>query len=525
MNSALIFVGSILLLAVGYKYYNKLLKHLFDINDSIPTPAHSHRDGCDFMPAEHWTILFGHHFASIAGAGPIIGPVLAVVIWGWVPTLVWIILGAVLIGGVHDFGALILSVKHKGSSIADVTKTVISKKAKIIFGLFIWLALILVDAIFILFAAKTFVNEPSVIVPAFGLIPVAIAVGYLLYIRKVKQLNVTIFGLACLLILILLGPTVAVSLSSTVWALILLVYCYIASVTPVHILLQPRDYLSGYLLLLGILFGGFGIIVTHPTINVSLFSISSSAAQKPLWPMLFVTVACGAISGFHSLVASGTTSKQLDKESDSLKIGYGAMIMEAVLAVIALIAVAAGLSNVEAKGFIKSGNPIGAFGAGYGALTSFFLGKFGKIFALVVLNAFVLTTLDSATRITRYLTQEIFGLKNRHLATLIVVVVVAWLALSGEGNKIWPVFGASNQLVAALTFIVISAWLLQRGKNIYFTIIPTLFMLVTTLGALFFKANSFLKTKSYTLASISIVLGVLAFILIFESIPILLKKK
>lgn len=521
MNSSIIFIISIILLALGYKFYSKILIHVFGINDDIPTPAHSHKDGCDFIPARHWTILFSHHFSSIAGAGPIIGPVLAVMIWGWAPTVLWIILGSILLGGVHDFGAMVVSVRYKGASIADVTKDVISKRAHIIFAIFVWLALVLVDAIFVIFAAKTFVSEPSVILPALGIIPVAVIVGYFLYTKNASQSKTTIFGLVSLLVLILLGPKLHINLSLNVWIFILLAYGYVASVTPVNILLQPRDYLSGYLLVLGILFGAVGILVSHPALNVPAFA--KSPVPSPLFPMLFVTVACGAISGFHSLVASGTTSKQLDKERDAVKVGYGGMIVEGVLAVIALLAVAAGLGASEAKSLIS--NPIAAFGQGFGNLCIPFLGSYGKVFALLILNAFVLTTLDTATRITRYLTQEIFGIKNRYIATVIVIVCAGWLALSGEGNKIWPVFGASNQLVAALALIVISAWLMQNGRRIRYTLWPMIFMLITTVYALLFQARGFLASNNYVLAIVSLVLVLLAAILFVEAVMFWVKKR
>jgi carbon starvation protein len=393
----------------------------------------------------------------------------------------------------------------------------------LIFSIFVWLALVLVDAIFVLFAAKTFVSEKSVILPAFGIIPIAVIVGYFLYRKNSNQTKTTIFGLASLFILILLGPKLHINLSLNVWMFILLAYGYAASVTPVNILLQPRDYLSGYLLVFGILFGGIGILFSHPQLQVPAFKIASSASAKPIWPLLFVTVACGAISGFHSLVASGTTSKQLDKESHAVAVGYGGMIVEGVLAVIALIAVAAGLSSGEVKNLAS--NPIGAFGVGYGNLTYSILGPYGKIFALVVLNAFVLTTLDSATRITRYLTQEIFGLRNKHIATSIVILFAGWLAMSGEGGKIWPVFGASNQLVAALALIVISAWLMQNGRRIRYTLWPMLFMLVTTMYALYLQARGFLGENNYILAGISIVLMILAIILFAEAAVFWVKKR
>jgi carbon starvation protein len=530
MNSLLIGSLSFILLFLGYKFYATFIENLFGLEAKRKTPAHEKYDGIDYVPAKHWTVLFGHHFASIAGAGPIIGPVIAVGIWGWGPALAWIILGTIFIGGVHDFGAFTASIRHGGDSIADIAEDIISHRAKIIFSTFVWLALILIVAVFVYFCAKTFVVEPKIVLPSLGLIPVALLVGFMLYNLKINQSKTTILGLALLAVLIILGEYLPIDLGSnglTIWSIVLLIYCFIASVTPVQILLQPRDYLSSFLLVAGVLFGYLGLILSHPKINTPIL-ISLKGSEEALWPMLFVTVACGAISGFHSLVASGTTSKQLGSEKDAKKIGYGAMVAEGLVAVLALLAVTAGLNTQEVlKGFLEKGGagPIGAYEKGYSQITKMILGGFGGFVAVTILNAFILTTLDTSTRIGRYLTHELFGIKNRYLATLPIVLIGGWLALSGNWEKIWPAFGAANQLVGALALVVITAWLFSQKKKFAFTLWPAIFMLVTTVGALIYQVINYFKSEDYFLTVISLVLIVLAIVMIFEAIKFIKKGR
>jgi carbon starvation protein len=407
LNSLLIAVISIILFWLGYRFYSRRFVKLYGVSEEAVTPAHKNYDGVDYVPAKSWIILFGHHFSSISGAAPVIGPILALSIWGWGPTILWIIVGSIFIGGVHDFGSLVLSVKKDGHSIADITATVISRRAKVFFASFVWLTLILVIAVFVYLCAKTLAFAPKIVIPSIGLIAVAILVGYLLYNLKSNPALVTLLGLAAILLLIILGDRFPVKIPAAnpqlVWGYILLIYCFIASITPVQILLQPRDYLSAYLLIFGLLFGYLGVLISHPKMSMPFFT-AWHVRDYALWPMLFVTVACGAISGFHSLIASGTTSKQISSEGHSRRIGYGAMLAEALVAVMAVLVVAAGLKNQAALfGFLGKGGsgPIGAFGHGYGVLTKPVLAGIGGFFAIVVLNAFILTTLDTATRIGR----------------------------------------------------------------------------------------------------------------------------
>lgn len=529
MNSLLIAAISIVLFWLGYRFYSNKFVKLYGVSESTVTPAHKNYDGVDYVPAKNWIVLFGHHFSSIAGAAPVIGPILALSIWGWGPTILWVIIGSIFIGGVHDFGSLVLSVKRQGRSISDITQTVISRRAKLFFASFVWLTLILVIAVFVYFCANTLAFEPKIVIPSLGLIVVAILVGYMLYNLKTNQIVVTLLGLGAILLLIVLGKRFPVEIKAEnpllIWSYILLIYCFIASITPVQILLQPRDYLSAYLLIFGLLFGYLGVLISHPKLSLPFFT-AMHLQDNAIWPMLFVTVACGAISGFHSLIASGTTSKQISSEVHSRRIGYGAMLVEAAVAVLAIIVVAAGLKNQAALfGFLSKGGagPIGAFGYGYGVITKPILAGIGGFFAIVILNAFILTTLDTATRIGRYLTHELFGIKNRYLATLIVVVLSGWLGLSGNWSKIWPIFGAANQLVAALALLVITMWLLSRNARIIYTAIPCVFMLLTTIGALIYKLPKYFRSNDVPLGVISAALLIIAVYMLYE-VAISLKK-
>lgn len=522
MNSIIIVIAACTFFFFGYVIYSKKVGRLLKIDPNRKTPAYSQYDGVDYVPAKHWSLLFGHHFASIAGAAPIIGPILAVSIWGWAPALLWVVLGSVFIGGIHDYCSLVISIRHKGTSIADIAKDAISKKAKIIFLIFLWLTLILIISVFVNVCAKTFILKPEIVIPSLGLIPVAIFAGFLLYVLKLNLPVVTVLGLALLAGLMVLGkfyPVVAGPRALQVWSVILLIYAFVASVTPVNILLQPRDYLTSYLLIFGVLFGYLGIFITRPELSLPAFTGWTGFGNLKLWPILFVTVACGAVSGFHSVVASGTTSKQINSERHARRIGYGAMLAEGVLAVMAILVIAATFSNPNVlREIVQNGaGPVGAFGMGYNEVTKKILGTFGGIFAILVLNGFILTTLDTATRIGRYLTQELFRIKNRFAATIIVVSLAGWLGLSGEWNEIWPIFGSANQLIAALTLIVITSWLLSRRKAVFYTLIPTIFMLVTATAALILKITEYSKSGNMFLLGVASVLLCLAFFVLFET--------
>jgi carbon starvation protein len=533
MNSLIIVFIATVAFYAGLRCYARRLEGLWQIDPARKTPAFTKSDGIDYVPAKHWTILFGHHFASIAGAGPILGPVIAAVVWGWLPALIWIVLGCIFLGGVHDFSALMISVRHDGKSMADVAQKLLNFRSKILLAAFILLSLLLVMAVFAVVTAKTLVNTPALVIPTFGLILVAILIGLMIYRWKWNQLAATVLGIALLVGLLVLGNYIPITLKVvnplTMWILILLAYAFFASVIPVNVLLQPRDYLSTFILFFGLLFGYAGLIITHPQMNAPAF-ISWKGSQGYLWPMLCVIIACGAISGFHSLIAGGTTSKQLVNERDAKRVGYGAMILEGVLAVLALLCVTAGLywrgqsaqAGLVYPELMSNGNWIGAFSAGFGQLTKPILGGLGVSIAAVMLNAFVLTTLDSATRINRYITEELLGeglkikiFKNRYFSTGIIVGIALWLAL-GNWQAIWPVFGASNQLVAALVLILIYAYMLNAKKPTGTVLYPAIFMLITTLVALSWQGVKFIREQNILLFIISCVLFILSIFMVKE---------
>jgi carbon starvation protein len=516
MNALIIAGIAIILFFLAYRFYAKKLEGLWQIDPKRSTPAYSKYDSVDYIPARNWLVLFGHHFASIAGAGPIIGPVMAVMFWGWLPAVLWVVLGTIFIGGVHDFGSLITSVREGGSSVADIAQHVISRRAKIIFSLFVWLALILVIAVFAYLCADTFVKEPKIVLPSLGLIPVAVIVGYLLYHAKVNSVLATIFGLAALTGLIMLGNVLPISSNIKFWILLLFVYCYFASILPVNILLQPRDYLSSFLLFFGVGAGYLGLLLSRPQINMPAYHHWSSS-EGYLWPMLFVTVACGAVSGFHALIASGTSSKQIANERQAKRIGYGGMVAEGLVAVLAIIAVSILFkAGDDFNGALKSMTPIGIYAKGYGLITKGVLGNYGTFIAIMILNAFILTTLDTATRIARYLTEELFKIKNRHLSTILIVAVSATLAFSGKWNKIWPAFGASNQLVAALALFVLGCWLLSKNRPAKIILLPAFFMLVTSVAALVFQIIKYFINRELTLFVVTAALIILAVFMVYE---------
>ena len=530
LNSAWVGLGAFAWLAVAYIFYGRFIERkLFHIDDTRPTPAHRLGDGVDFVPSNP-LVLFGHHFASIAGAGPIIGPVMAVAYFGWGVSLLWILLGVVIIGAVHDYTTLMLSLRHDGASVPAITGGLVSKSARTLFMIFVWITLIFVIAVFLIAAKKTLMSDARVVIPAFGMIPLAMGFGWLTNRLKMPLLPATaiaLFGLAGLFVMgmhypvylhqpdvtvtdALTGthPLVLLSLSaeaaSTVWIVILMLYGAVAAVLPVWLLLQPRDYIGYWILAFGMLAGIVGLFIVHQPITSPPF-IAKSGAKGPMWPMLFIMVACGAVSGFHSLVSSGTTSKQLDKESHARPVVFGAMITEGALAVLALLAVAAGItwhsgaSAAETTAQIAA-NPIGAFARGFAAFTDGFLGKYGFVFGVVMINAFVLTTLDTSVRLSRFISTELVGsaipaFKNRFVATLVVCAAALALALTGNVTTLWKMFGASNQLVASLAMIVVSVYLLKQKKPVLYTLIPALFMLATTCGALIWQFIGFITTE------------------------------
>ncbi len=545
MNSLLVVAIAVFLLLMGYVFYSRKVKEWIGLDEEAVPPSVAMNDGVDYVPAKHWAILFGHHFASIAGAAPIIGPVIACLYWGWVPAIIWLVVGGVLFGAVHDFTALVLSLKNKGKSITTVTESVMGRASKTLFSVFAFATLILVVAVFAAVAGKTLATTPQVVIPTFGLVVVAVIVGVLMYRLQLSVLLCSVIGVLLLVGLIVGGYFLPIELpgenAATWWTVILLLYAMVASVTPVTLLLQPRDHLAGAVLYLGIFFGFLGLILTHPDVKAPGM-VALSAPGGWMWPMLMVTVACGAISGFHSLVASGTTSKQLPRMKDARAIGYGGMIAESVLGVLAIAAVTAGLywKSAPAGGeglvyqeLFQEGGWIKAFGVGYGQLTRTVFGAFGTLVGVTMLKTFVMTTLDSATRITRYICNELLGeafgipgMKNKYVATLLVGVLAGTLAL-GNWKALWPLFGAANQLIASLVLIVASVYLLTNNRKFIFTAVPAAIMLVTTIAALGYETHTFVTAEepNFMLAAIAVGLIVLAAFLAYTAVVTVVRAR
>ena len=506
---------------IGYRFYaDKLDRKVIAPDDSRPTPAVEKNDGVDYVPSRRM-VLFGHNFASIAGAGPIIGPIIAMHHFGWAFTLIWVLIANVFIGAVHDYFALMISVRNRGRSIADIAETAMGSRAKIVFSIFLLLAMLLVIAVFGVVAAKTLIAQPEMVFPTFAIIPVSIILGWFIYKRNANLTSATLIAVGAVILNIYIGFKYPLPLPEggliglsplMFWFVILLIYAGVASVMPVQILLQPRDYLSTYILFGSMTLGILGLIVVRPEIHTPAFLGTYSEVQGPVWPMLFVLVACGAVSGFHSLVVGGTTSKQLAVESEGRFIGYGGMLTEGVVATVTVLLVGGGLYwtapdggsvDMTSLGFretLQSGGWILAFGNGFGSVVSQMIPLLGFTFASMIavlaLNTFVLTTLDTAVRITRFIVQESTGesfltLSNKYSATAIVILLSYLIGATEGWQKIWPIFGATNQLIAAIALFVISSYLIGIKKPATYTLIPAVFMVITTVGALGWQAYRF----------------------------------
>lgn len=549
MNTLIVAVILIVWLILGYKIYGSFIeKRVVQPDNSRVTPAREFNDGIDYSPAKK-TLLFGHHFSSIAGAGPILGPLLGVLYFGWLGATLWVALGSIFLGAVHDYTSLMTSVQNKGTSLADISRKTIGLRAKIIFSVFLWLSLALVIAVFAIVASRTLVSQPEIVIPTFGLVFIAMIFGWLIYKKGIKVVAGTLSALVVLFLLIYLGKLFPISLPAKIlglpnhifWFFILIIYSLIASSLPVWFLLQPRDYISTWILFLGLALGYLGLIVTNPPLNAPAL-ISFSSKGGPLWPMLFVIIACGAISGFHSVVAGGTTAKQLPDEASGKIIGFGGMVTEAALAGL-VIFIASGALIWDPTGaksqfgfqylMTSLGDPIQAFATGYGRFISSLPGlslTMGLFFGMIMLNAFVLTTLDTGARLGRFILTELVGQKiplfrNRWVASSIIIILAAFLGVTQSYKAIWPVFGASNQLVAALALIIVSSFLVGIKKPKAYTIYPAYFMLMTTLAALGYQGYNFFKAKSFVLGSVSLILIILAAIIVYDARGILFKGR
>ncbi|RKX95031.1 MAG: carbon starvation protein A [Spirochaetes bacterium] len=563
MNGLLLALIAFVLFFIAYKTYGSLIaKKVFELDPNAQVPSREFEDGVDFVPTKK-EIIFGHHFASIAGTGPIVGPAIGV-IWGWVPAMIWIVGGSIFAGAVHDFSALVISMRNKGRSIGDLTGNIISKRARYLFFLIIFFELWIVIAIFAMIMGILFNMYPQAVFPVWFEIPVALWLGWAIYKKKMNITLGAIISVILLYITVIIGaywplkmPSVLGMSPLTVWVIIFMVYAYIASTLPVTTLLQPRDWINAHELLIamGLIF--LGAIFGAPKLHIvaPAFQLHPKGAP-PLWPMLFVTIACGAISGFHSLVSSGTSSKQVASEPDAKFVGYGSMLMEGSLATLVVVATTAGIGiKYIHEGTVLTG--LAAWQAHYSSWQAA-AGLGSKLSAIVegasnmmesiyiphaigvtIMGVFIVsfagTTLDTATRIQRYVIGEFFSsIKapkwgNRWLATAIAVItaaILAFLQKNGKGALIlWPLFGGVNQLLAALALLVATVYLVRKKKPFVITLIPLIFMIIMTGWAMIRNINNFAKTSNGLLLTIGVIIVLLELWLIIEAIITLSKAK
>ena len=505
MNSLVIILIAMTVLVAGYVFYGRWLAKKWGIDEKAKTPAFTHEDGEDFVPSSKFTV-FSHQFSSIAGAGPVTGPILASV-FGWVPVLLWILIGGIFFGAVTDFGALYASVKNEGKSMGMIIEKYIGKTGRKLFMLFCWLFTLLVIAAFTDMVAGTFVGtglEDAGVAYANGsaasisMLFILVAVIFGLIQKKVGKMNEwvkAVVAIGLLVVMFAVGMKLPIYASKTTWIYIIMAYLFLASVMPMWLLMQPRDYMTTFMLLGMIIGAVLGVVVAHPDMELNAFN-GFQVGNSSLFPTLFVTIACGAVSGFHSLVSSGTSSKTISNEKDMPMIGYGAMVVESLLGIVALVVVGA----VAVNGSAPEGTPFAIFSTGVAG----FLEKFGvpvhvaTVFMTMCVSALALTSLDSVARIGRMSFQELFYLDttdpsemkpwrrlltNKYFATVITLFFGYLLTLGGY-NNVWPLFGSANQLLAALVLIALAVFLKTTGRTGWTLYAPMFIMLAVTFTAL-----------------------------------------
>jgi carbon starvation protein len=558
---AVMLTTAIVLFVIAYRVYGSWIAGKLNLNDEHAVPSEFMFDGTDYVPAKT-PVLFGHHFSSIAGAGPIVGPILAGLFFGWLPAVLWIVLGSIFVGGVHDFGSMVASIRHKARSVAELARDYMTPLSFRLFLAFIWLAMVYVIVVFMDLTAVSFIDvrDVSGVETAQGT-GVAVASGIFILLAILLGLvnNRTKLPIWVSTLIFVPALLIAIGFSTQVhsdggyipaffadpkhmWIMLLLAYCLVASVTPVWVLLQPRDYLSSFLLYITVIGGGLGILVgtlagglnvTWPAMVDPTNAVFTEVAHLgPLFPILFITVACGACSGFHSIVSSGTTAKQIKCESDTRRIGYGGMLVEGIVAIIALGTVMGLTFSVDA---LRS-DPVGLFSTGVGRFFNT-LGiplQYGTMLGLLALSTFLLTTLDTCTRLARYVLQEFFGWSNAEgrvrwtatILTLILPAIMAFLTYTTPSGQvipvwraIWPVFGATNQLLAGLALLAVTVWLKRTGRPWQFAGVPMVFMVGMTLTAtvlLVFSGATAMPVR--TVAVFLLVLGLMMVVEAFRSL-------
>ena len=541
MNATILIVIGLAAFAAGYFVYSRYVaERIYALDPDYKTPAHTMKDGVDFVPTNKF-VLWGHHFTSVAGAAPIVGPAIAV-IWGWGPAFAWVVLGTIFFAGVHDLGALWASARNRGRSIGALTENVLGHRARSIFMMVIFLLLLMVNAVFAVVIAGLLVNFPTAVIPIWGAIGVALVIGQLIYRHGVGLLWPSVIGVMVLYALVFVGQAYPITLPdsflgmtpSVQWILYLFIYAGIASQLPVWVLLQPRDYINGLQLFVGLILLYGATFIAGPQIVVPAFNPDVPAGTPSIIPLLFVTIACGAISGFHGLVSSGTSSKQLDKETDARFVGYFGAVGEGMLALAAIVACTAGFATLEAwqgvytqfsaggvNAFVQGGANILAAGTGLEVGIS-------ATILTVMAALFAGTTMDTGLRLQRYVVQEVGEithvkpLQNGTVATLVALAFCLALAFgAGTGGAggmlIWPLFGTTNQLLAGLTLSVVAVMLLRPRRPVLPVLVPLAFVLVMAILALFIQLGTFFSNGQWLLFGLGLVVLVAALFVALEA--------
>lgn len=541
MNAVILLLVGLGTMALGYFVYSRFIaEKIYRLDPDYRTPAHEYEDGVDFVPTNKF-VLWGHHFTSVAGAAPIVGPAIAV-IWGWAPAFLWVVLGTVFFAGVHDTGAIWASVRNKARSVGSLTGDVVGQRARSIFMIVIFLVLLMVNAVFAVVIARLMMNFPTAVLPVWGAIIVALIIGQLIYRRILGLGLVSIVGVIALYALIWAGPSVPLQMpaevagmsGNAVWIILLFVYAAIASILPVWVLLQPRDYINGLQLFVGLLILYGAICLLNPTMVAPMFNADVPEGTPSIIPLLFVTIACGAISGFHGLVSSGTTSKQLNREPDARFVGYFGAIGEGGLALAAILVATAGFASLAdwqamysafgqggVTAFVEGGAFIIHNGLGIPEVTAATL--------LTVMAAlFAGTTMDTGLRLQRYIFQEWGEIYNQEWmkkpvpATLLAVgtcILLAFGAGGADGSGgmiIWPLFGTTNQLLAGLTLLVVTVMLVNLRRPMWYTLAPLCFLLVMTVTALIFQLRTFYEQGNWFLLLLDVVVLIAAILVAME---------
>lgn len=526
MNALLVAVLGLAVFALGYRFYSKFIaERIFKLDPNYVTPAHKYKDGVDFVPTNKF-VLWGHHFTSVAGAAPILGPAIAVY-WGWLPAVLWVVFGTVFAAGVHDFGTLVLSVRNKGQSIGTLAHRLIGQRAKILFLFIILILVLMINAVFAWVISNLFITFPASVVPVFIQIPLALWIGHAVYKKNGKMLVPSLVALAVMYIVAIISSRVdilqidlvqylggesaagwfgltSVGTAFFIWIIILMIYVYIASTLPVWKLLQPRDFINSHQLIVGLLILYLGLAFTNPTITAP---VTNATTDVSWFPLLFITIACGAISGFHGLVSSGTSSKQLNNETEARFVGYLGAVGEGILALISILAVVTLFSSkteflATYSSFTEAnGAGLGVFVEGAANLANGLMipSDISTTIVSIIVVSFAATTLDTSVRLMRYIIAELGMeykmpvLAKKHVATTIAVLASAALVLLPKGPQgfgsggylLWPLFGTANQLLAAISLLLIAVWLKRLGRNYVVVLIPMFFVLVTTMYAMF----------------------------------------